>query len=295
MTVDRGFTPVHLSLRLVNTELTETAHYIRKRCRRQPALGLILGSGFGSYADSFSDSKIFSFGKIPHFPHSTVAGHQGNLVFGSVEGTPCVALQGRIHLYEGYSMQQIAFTIQVLGLLGIQGLIVTNAAGGLNPEYRPGDLMLIADHINLMGSNPLIASDPWSATNFDKPGSRFPDMSDAYNSGMREIALDVAGRLGITIRQGVYLGVTGPSYETPAEIRMYRTLGADAVGMSTVPEVIVAVHMGIPVLGISCITNMAAGMEPRKITHSDVLKTTKKVEEKFHSLLNGIIKAVGSR
>ncbi len=186
-------------------------------------------------------------------------------------------------------MQEITLPIRVFGRLGIHGLIVTNAAGGLNPEFRPGDLMLIADHINMMGSNPLIGPNP------DEIAPLFPDMSDAYDSGMREIALDVAGRLGIPIRQGVYLGVTGPSYETPAEIRMYRSLGADAVGMSTVPEVIVAVQMGIPVLGISCITNMAAGMEPRKIAHSDVLKTAEKVEEKFHSLLNGIIKAVGSR
>ena len=270
-------------------ELTETVDYIRTHCRYQPSLGLILGSGFGSYADSFSDSKVLSFGEIPHFPCSTVSGHRGNLVFGSVEGIPCIALQGRIHFYEGYSMQEIAFPVRVLGRLGIQGLIVTNAAGGLNPEFRPGDLMLIADHINMMGSNPLIGPNP------DESGPRFPDLSDAYDSGMREIALDIAGRLGIRIRQGVYLGVTGPSYETPAEIRVYRSLGADAVGMSTVPEVLVAVHMGIPVLGISCITNMAAGMEPRKITHSDVLKTTKKVEKKFRLLLDGIIKAVGSR
>jgi purine-nucleoside phosphorylase len=279
----------------VNTELTETVHYIRTHCRHQPTLGLILGSGFGSYADSFSDNKVLSFGKIPHFPYSTVAGHQGNLVFGSVEGIPCIALQGRVHLYEGYSMQEITFPIRVLGRLGIRGLIVANAAGGLNPEFRPGDLMLIDDHINMMGSNPLIPSDPLSGPDFDEPGPRFPDMSNAYDSGMREIALDVAGHLGIPIRQGIYLGVTGPSYETPAEIRMYRTLGADAVGMSTVPEVIVAVQMGIPVLGISCITNMAAGMEPRKITHSDVLKTAKKLEEKFRILLNGIIKMVAGR
>ena len=198
-----------------------------------------------------------------------------------------MAMQGRFHFYEGYSMAQVTLPVRVMKLLGIHTLIVTNAAGGLNPEFRPGDLMVINDHMNLMGSNPLIGPNP------DELGPRFPDMSDAYDSGMRRIALDVAGRLGIPIRQGVYLGVTGPSYETPAEIRMYRTLGADAVGMSTVPEVIVAVQMGIPVLGISCITNMAAGMEPRKIAHSDVLKTAKKVEEKFHSLLNGIIKAVG--
>ncbi|MBN2320511.1 MAG: purine-nucleoside phosphorylase [Acidobacteria bacterium] len=278
----------------MNTELTETVNYIRPHCRRPPALGLILGSGLGAYADSFSDSKVLPFSDIPHFPYSTVSGHPGNLVIGSVEGVPCIALQGRIHFYEGYSMQEITFPVRLLGCLGIRSLIVTNAAGGLNPDFRPGDLMLIADHINLMGSNPLIGPNPGIGPDLDEPGPRFPDMSTAYDAGMQDIARDVAGRLGIPIRRGVYLGVTGPSYETPAEIRMCRTLGADAVGMSTVPEVIVAAHMGIPVLGISCIANMAAGMESRKITHSDVLKTTKETEEKFRLLLTGIIKTVGS-
>ena len=273
----------------MNPTLTETVDFIRPHCRQQPALGLVLGSGLGSYADSFSDIKVLPFRNIPYFPHSTVEGHPGNLVIGAVEGIPCIAIQGRTHLYEGYSMKEITYPIRVLGSLGIRRLIVTSAAGGLNPEFQPGDLMLIADHINLMGSNPLIGFDP------GEPGSRFPDMSTAYDIGMREIARDIARQLGIQVREGVYMGVTGPSYETPAEIRMYRMLGADAVGMSTVPEVIVASHMGIPVLGISCITNLAAGMEPRKITHSEVLKTTRKVEEKFHLILNGIIKALGSR
>jgi purine-nucleoside phosphorylase len=273
----------------VNPTLTETVDFIRPHCRQQPALGLILGSGLGSFADSMTDSEILPFSNIPHFPYSTVAGHPGNLVIGSVGETPCIAVQGRTHLYEGYSMQEITFPVRVLGCLGIRGLIVTNAAGGLNPEFQPGDLMMITDHINQMGSNPLIGP------NSDELGPRFPDMSTAYDTGMQEIALDVAGRLGIPVRRGVYLGVTGPSYETPAEIRMYRILGADAVGMSTVPEVIVAAHMGIPVLGISCITNMAAGMDSQKITHSDVLKITQKTEKQFHSLLTGIIKAVDSR
>jgi len=273
----------------VNTKLTETVDFIRPHCRQQPAVGLILGSGLGSFANSFSDHKVLFFSNIPHFPDCSVDGHPGAMVLGMVEGTPCIALQGRTHLYEGYSMQEITFPVRVLGCLGIRYLIVTNAAGGLNHEFKPGDLMVITDHINLMGSNPLIGPNP------DDLGPRFPDMSAAYNDDMRQIALDIAANLGIRISQGVYMGVTGPSYETPAEIHMYRMLGADAVGMSTIPEVIVAAHMEIPVLGISCITNMAAGMSPEKITHTDVLKITKKTEEQFHSLLKGIIKTVGSR
>lgn len=270
----------------MNPTLTETVEFIRTHCLRQPSLGLILGTGLGSYAGSFTDSKILPFDNIPHFPSTTVADYPGNLVIGSVEGIPCIAIQGRAHLYEGYSMQEITFPVRVLGCLGVRRLIVTNAAGGLNPEYSPGDLMLIADHMNQMGSNPLIGP------NLDELGPRFPDMSAAYDAGMRRIALDVAGRLGIPVHQGIYLGVSGPSYETPAEIRMFRALGADAVGMSTVPEVIVAAHMRIPVLGISCITNMAAGMRPQKITHAEVLETAEKVREKFNQLLTGIIKAV---
>ena len=250
-------------------------------------MGLILGSGLGSFADSFSNDIVLSFSEIPNFPHSTVEGHPGNMVIGAVEGIPCIALQGRIHLYEGYSMQEITFPVRALGCLGIRYLIVTNAAGGLNPQFRPGDLMVIADHINLMGSSPLIGPNP------DGLGPRFPDMSAAYDAGLRRNALDIAGNLGIRMHQGVYLGVTGPNYETPAEIRMCRMLGADAIGMSTVPEVIVAAHMGIPVLGISCITNMAAGMSSQKIDHAEVLETTGKVSANFCRLLTAIIKAVG--
>jgi purine-nucleoside phosphorylase len=272
----------------VNSKIAETADCIRKHCRRQPALGLILGSGLGSYADSFSELKSLPFNDLPCFPSASVDGHSGRLVIGSVAGVPCIALQGRPHLYEGFSIQEVAFPVRVLGCLGIRCLIVTNAAGGLNEEFRPGDLMVIADHINLMGSNPLIGP------NLDEMGPRFPDMMGAYDVGLREIALSVAARLGVSIRQGIYLGVTGPSYETPAEIRMYRTLGADAVGMSTVPEVIVAAHMGIRVAGISCITNMAAGMGPHKITHDEVLETTDRAKEKFQRLLTGIIEAIGS-
>ncbi len=246
-------------------------------------LGLILGSGLGAYAESFQERTVIPYNSLPHFPCATVAGHSGALVIGTVEGVPVIALQGRVHLYEGYSIEQVSFPTRVLGLLGIRRLVVTNAAGGINTEFRPGDLMLITDHINLMGTNPLIG------INLDDLGPRFPDMSEAYDIEMRTIALETARQKGIVLRQGVYVGLQGPSYETPAEIRMCRFLGADAVGMSTVPEAIVANHMGIDVLGISCITNMAAGILPQKLTHKEVMDTTERVSEKFHSLLQGII------
>ncbi len=196
---------------------------------------------------------------------------------------PVAALQGRIHLYEGYSIAEVAFPARILGSLGIRRLIVTNAAGGINTAFRPGDLMLITDHINMMGENPL------TGPNMDELGLRFPDMSEAYDATMRAVALEVARQKGIPLRQGVYIGLRGPSFETPAEIRMCRVLGADAVGMSTIPEVIVANHMGIGVLGLSCITNMAAGILPQKLTHEEVLDTTEKAGERFQSLIGGII------
>ena len=267
----------------VQEKLRETVDAICLRCRQQPVFGLILGSGLGAFAESFRGSTVIPFSSLPHLPSSTVPGHQGSLVIGSVDGVPAVALQGRIHLYEGYSISEVAFPARVIGCLGIRRLIVTNAAGGINTGFMPGDLMLITDHINLMGANPL------TGANLDELGPRFPDMSQAYDSAMREVALEVARIKGITLRQGVYIGLPGPSYETPAEIRMCRVLGADAVGMSTVPEVIAANHMGIPVLGISCITNMAAGILPQKVTHKEVLETAVRVQETFHSLLHGII------
>jgi purine-nucleoside phosphorylase len=267
----------------VYSAIREAVDAILSQSRLQPALGLILGSGLGAFADSFQERVIIPFNKLPHFPSSTVSGHPGNLIIGTTEGVPAVALQGRIHLYEGYSITDIAFPARVLGSLGIRFLIATNAAGGINPQFRPGDLMLIADHINMMGANPLVGP------NLDALGPRFPDMSEAYDAEMRAIALGVAGRLNIELRQGIYLGLRGPSYETPAEIRMYRMLGADAVGMSTIPEVIVAKHMGIRVLGLSCITNMAAGVLSQKLTHKEVLEAAEASEETFQSLLRGII------
>jgi purine-nucleoside phosphorylase len=267
----------------VHAKLKETVDSIRGRCSHRPALGLILGSGLGAYADCFEDRTVVPFGGLPHFPPSTVPGHSGNLVIGKAEGVPAVALQGRVHLYEGYTIEQVAYPVRVLGCLGIRTLIVTNAAGGINLDFRPGDLMLITDHINMMGANPLVGP------NIDELGPRFPDMSEAYSGALRKIAVDVARERSINLREGVYVGVCGPSYETPAEIRMCRMLGADAVGMSTVPEVIVAVHMGIRVLGISCITNVAAGILPRKLTHHGVIDTAERVKDKFLSLLQGIV------
>jgi purine-nucleoside phosphorylase len=265
------------------SRIQETVSVIAARSSRTPALGVILGSGLGSFADALGQSTVIPFDELPHFPRPGVAGHGGNLIIGDVGGTTVAVLQGRVHLYEGYSMAEVAYPVRVLGCLGIRNLIVTNAAGGINVEFRPGDLMLISDHINLMGSNPLIGA------NVAELGVRFPDMSEAYSRLMREAALRIGARRGIGMREGVYAGLTGPSYETPAEIRMLRTLGADAVGMSTVPEVIAANHMGLMVLGITCITNMAAGILPRKLTHQEVLDTTARVKDQFCTLLQTVI------
>jgi purine-nucleoside phosphorylase len=240
-------------------QIQESAAAIRARHSVTPRLGLVLGSGLGHYADTFRDKVV-----IPYH-------------------VPAVAMQGRVHRYEGYTMAEVAFPVRVLGALGIRQLIVTNAAGGLDPELKPGDLMLITDHINLMGGNPLIGK------NIDEFGPRFPDMSEVYDPAMREIVLRAAAERGIALREGVYAGMTGPAYETPAEIRMCRILGGDAVGMSTVPEVIVASHMGIRVLGISCITNMASGMLPRRLSHAEVIETTSRVRDTLISLLRWTI------
>jgi purine-nucleoside phosphorylase len=256
---------------------------IRARHTVTPRIGLILGSGLGSYADTFSEKTVIPYHQLPHFPKAGVPGHPGNLILGEAEGITAVALQGRVHRYEGYTMAEVAFPVRVLGALGIRQLIVTNAAGGLDPEFKPGDLMLITDHINLMGGNPLIGR------NIEEFGPRFPDMSEAYDPAMREVVLRTAAERGVALREGVYAGLTGPAYETPAEIRMCRILGADAVGMSTVPEVMVASHMGIHVLGISCITNMAAGMLARRLSHEEVMETASRVNERFISLLRWTI------
>jgi purine-nucleoside phosphorylase len=265
------------------TNLQETVAAITARHPQPPQLGLVLGSGLGAYAETLDHKTIIPFDELPHFPRSTIVGHSGRLVLGDADGVPVAVLQGRVHLYEGYSVHEVAYPARVLGCLGIRQLLVTNAAGGINEAFRPGDLMLITDHINLMGANPL------TGPNVEELGVRFPDMSQAYDPAMRELAFAAAERLGIRLVSGVYVGLAGPSYETPAEIRMCRTLGGDAVGMSTVPEVVVANHMGVRVLGISCITNMAAGILPQKLTHQEVIDTTSRVEREFVALLGAIV------
>jgi purine-nucleoside phosphorylase len=244
---------------------------------------MVLGSGLGPYADTLENKTVFPYPSLPHFPRSTVPGHSGNLILGEAGGIRVAAMQGRVHYYEGYSLSEVVYGVRVLRLLGIRQLIITNAAGGLNESFRPGDLMLITDHINLTGANPLIGP------NLNEFGERFPDMSDAYSAELRGIALQAASKTGIPLKQGIYVGLAGPSFETPAEIRMLRSMGADAVGMSTVPEVIVANHMGIRVLGISCITNLAAGILPQKLTHQEVMDTTEQVKEKFIKLLREVV------
>ncbi|MNW54433.1 Purine nucleoside phosphorylase 1 [compost metagenome] len=268
---------------LTKAMIQEAADYIRSRGDVSPKVGLILGSGLGVLADHIEEAIQIDYKDIPHFPTSTVEGHAGELLIGTVQGTPVVLMKGRFHMYEGYDPELTAFPVRVMKELGVGTLLVTNAAGGVNTSYQPGDLMLISDHINLTGKNPLIGhNDP-------ELGPRFPDMSQAYSRRIRDLAKQAADKNGISLQEGVYAGLLGPSYETPAEIRMLRTLGADAVGMSTVSEVIVARHAGIEVLGISCISNMASGILDQPLSHAEVIETTDRVREKFLNLVLAII------
>lgn len=263
--------------------IQETKEYIQSKFSKAPELGLILGSGLGVLAEEIENPTIIPYEEIPHFPVSTVEGHKGQLVFGQLKGKVVVAMQGRFHFYEGYSLHEVTFPVRVMAAIGVKSVLVTNAAGGINTDFAPGDLMIIKDHINLTSQNPLIG------TNDTRLGARFPDMSQAYTKELIDMAHTVASEKGMTLREGVYVGLTGPSYETPAEIRMLRILGGDAVGMSTVPEVIVARHNGLQVLGISCISNMAAGILPQPLTHDEVMETAEKVKEHFIQLMLGII------
>lgn len=249
----------------------------------RPRIGLVLGSGLGSFADELAQAVRIPYTTIPHFPHSTAIGHAGQMVIGFVAKVPVVAMQGRVHLYEGYSDQQVAFPVRVLGRMGVRAMIFTNAAGGINLNYKQGALVLISDHINLQGQNPLVGP------NDERFGERFPDMTHAYSRSYREIARKAAERLGKDLPEGVYAGLLGPSYETPTEIRYLRTIGADLVGMSTVPEVIVARHMGLNVLAISCVTNMAAGILDKPLSSAEVFETTERVRGDFVALLRGVI------
>ena len=263
--------------------INEAVAYIRSKSSLKPEVGVILGSGLGNVVDAVDIEATIPYGEIPGARASTVLGHQGRLILGHTKGTPVAMMQGRVHFYEGYEMQEVMFLSRVLGRLGIKKLIVTNAAGGVNTSYTPGDLMIISDHINLMGVNPL------RGKNIDDLGVRFPDMSDAYSEELRGIAHEVAKQIGLDVKEGVYLALSGPTYETPAEIRAFRILGADAVGMSTAPEVIAMAQMQIPVLGISCITNMAAGVIKQKLMHQEVMDTTARVEKQFTALVLALV------
>lgn len=255
--------------------IEEAASYIASRSPLRPEIGLILGSGLGVLADSLEEAVTVDYSDIPHFPVSTVEGHAGELLLGKIGGRPVLLMKGRFHMYEGYQGETVTFPIRVMKALGISGLLVTNAAGGVNTSYDPGDLMLIADHLNMTGNNPLIGP------NHQELGVRFPDMSEGYSKRLRAVAKEIAASQGLKLQEGIYAGLLGPSYETPAEIRMLRTLGADAVGMSTVSEVIIARHSGIEVLGISCISNMAAGILDQPLSHAEVMETTDRVKQQF--------------
>lgn len=267
--------------------LERAVEYLQAKGFGRPKLALILGSGLGTLANELEDSVVAPYDEIPGFASSTVAGHAGRLVYGSLDGVPVVAMQGRFHLYEGHSQRQIVFPVWTFAALGAETLVVTNAAGGLNPQFAIGDLMLITDHINYTGHNPLVGPNP------DRFGPRFPDMSRAYTPELQDICRETAIQLNITLQQGVYLAVSGPSYETPGEIKSFRCLGADAVGMSTVPEVIAATHAGLEVLGISCITNMAAGLGAARLDHSEVIEVTKRVQSSFKTLVTGLVARLG--
>lgn len=267
---------------------SRAAKFILSKTKLRPKIALVLGSGLGAFADELVSAARIPYHKIPGFPRSTVPGHAGSLVIGKSGEVPVAAMQGRVHLYEGYSSREVAFPMRVLGRLGIRAAILTNAAGAINLDYSQGALVVIRDHINLQGKNPLIGP------NDDRFGPRFPDMTDAYFKLYREIALREAKRLGLGVHEGVYAALSGPSFETPAEIRYLKTIGADLVGMSTVPEVIAARQMRIRVLGISCATNMAAGILDQPLSHAEVLETGERVKSQFIALLRAVIPSIAS-
>jgi purine-nucleoside phosphorylase len=264
------------------------AAFVLSQTELRPQIGLVLGSGLGAFADELAEATRIPYARIPTFPHSTAVGHAGQLVLGKAGDVPVAVMQGRVHLYEGYSASEVAFPVRVLGRMGIRAVILTNAAGGINTEYGQGALVMIRDHINLQGQNPL------TATNDERFGPRFPDMSYTYAKRYREIALDVAKNLSIPPCEGVYVALLGPSYETPAEIRYLRTIGADLVGMSTVPEAIAARHMGMNVLAISCVTNMAAGVLDRPLNHEEVLETGRRVMGQFIALIRAVLPRIAA-
>lgn len=266
----------------------QAAQYIRSKTSLVPEVALVLGSGLGPFADGIQDAVRISFSDIPHFPRPSAQGHAGKLVIGKVGDVAVAAMQGRVHYYEGLPLRDVIFPMRVFGRLGVKAAIITNAAGGINTSYKQGALVVLSDHINLQGSNPLIGP------NDDRFGSRFPDMTRVYWKPYRQAALEEAKKLDINVAEGVYLAVTGPSYETPAEIRAFRTWGADVVGMSTVSEVIAASHMGIRVLAISCVTNMAAGILDQPLNHQEVLETGERVKGSFMALLKAVLPRIAA-
>lgn len=272
----------------VYEKLVKCTEIVKKKVDFQPEVALILGSGLGSYGDEMDVKATVSYSDIEGFPVSTVAGHQGRFLFGYVKGVPVVAMQGRVHYYEGYSITDVVLPIRLMGLLGAKKVILTNAAGGVNFNFQPGDLMMITDHITTAVPSPLIGA------NLEELGTRFPDMSEVYDKGLREIIRQAARNVGISLQQGVYVQLTGPSYETPAEIRMCRSWGADAVGMSTACEAMAAKHMGMQVCGISCITNLAAGMSNKPLDHKEVQETADRVEAEFKKLVTETIRLMGN-
>jgi purine-nucleoside phosphorylase len=279
--------------RPASTSLYERAEHaartIRARLSIEPRIAVVLGSGLGGFADDFDEAVSIPYQEIPGFQRSTAEGHAGRLVAGKVDSVPVLAMQGRVHYYEGYSLEEVTFPVRTFKLLGIKTLVLTNAAGGINVQLTQGALMVISDHLNLMGANPL------RGPNDDRFGPRFPDMSAVYSPALQELVVEEAKAIGVEVRRGIYGGLSGPSYETPAEIHLLRALGADAVGMSTVPEAIVARQMDLEVLGISCITNMAAGISDEPINHAEVMATGDRVRDTFTQLLGRVISRINSR
>ena len=279
--------------RTASTSLYERAEHatriIRARISVEPRIAVVLGSGLGGFADDFDEAVSIPYEDIPGFMRSTAQGHAGQLVVGKVDSVPLLAMKGRVHYYEGYSLEEVTFPMRTFNLLGIKTVILTNAAGGINVQLQQGALMVLSDHLNLMGANPL------RGPNDERFGPRFPDMSTVYSPELQELVVEEAKAIGVEVRRGIYGALTGPSYETPAEILMLRNLGADAVGMSTVPEAIVARHMGLEVLGISCITNMAAGLSDAPINHEEVMATGDRVRETFTALLRKVVSAISRR
>jgi purine-nucleoside phosphorylase len=270
------------------TRAESAAKFLESQSGLFPRIGIVLGSGLGAFADQLTDETRIPYENIPFFPRSTAIGHAGQMVIGKVGDVPVAVMQGRVHLYEGYSAQEVSFPVRVLGLMGIHALVLTNAAGGINLDFKQGTLVVIRDHLNLQGQNPLVGE------NDERFGPRFPDLTQAYFKPYREVALAAAAKLGTPIQEGIYAALLGPSYETPAEIRYLRALGADLVGMSTIAEVIAARHMGLKVLAISCVTNMAAGIVDQPIQHEEVLKTGERIQGEFLALLRAVLPLIAA-